>query len=390
MRDRDPNLDAAKKLAADLQQANFHNGPWYLQSSIRISDASFSEGGYLPAGDTSGGISFTVEAPQRLYFVPRKKVIFSVEAIPGYSFFHEGKASNQFNYLLRGDAHFLLNHLYLDAYGVTSDRIEAHVADLNRLATAREKTFGLAGEVKYSSRTSALFNVSQRRTDYPSNRFQPDPEPGIEIPVRVLDRRENNARLSLLHKTFPRTSLFVAGELSKYEFPNKESYESQRTYAGAGFAYDGGRTQMRAEAGPVRLRFKDPSQPDYKGVSAQLRASRGAGRWTVSAGADRDIGFSIFRDNPYFISTGGQIGLDYQATRKLSLNAKSAYAQYDYDIEVEGQKRRDNVSFSSLGFTYGIRRVRFGADVGWYERDTTAFGDVDSGIRYVLRLSLVP
>lgn len=390
LRDRDPDLAAAKKLASDLQQANFHSGAFYLLSRIRISDAGYSEETYIPTGDSSGGPSLTIEAPNRFYFVPRKKVVLSAELTPGYSFFREGDRNTQFNYLARGDAHFLLNHLYLDLYGLRSDQLRAHVADLNRLATAREDLLGVAGEMKYSSRTSALFNVGVRDLTYPGNRFQPEQTPGVPIPVSVLNRKEKSARLSLLHKTFPRTSLFVASEVSQYDFENKASYSSRRTYAGGGFAYDGGRTQFRFEAGPTRLRFDDPSNRDYEGITAQLRATRGNGRWGLSFGANRDIGFSLFLDNPYFIATSGVAGLDYQATRRLQLNMRTAYERDEYDTPVNGLDRRDDVSFSSVGFTYGVLRARLGMDVGWYERDTTAFGDVDSGIRYVFRLSLVP
>lgn len=389
LRDRDPDLDASKKIAADLQQANFHNGPWYLLSRIRIADAGYTEGGYLPTGDSEGGLSLTIEAPHRLYFVPRKKTVYSLQVVPGYSFFQEGTSGNQFSYLVRGDAHFLLNHLYLDVYGLRADQLRAHVADINRLATAREDEYGVAGEVKYSSRTSGLFTVRMRDTEYPENRFQPDPE-GVHIPVQVLDRREKNARLSMLHKTFPRTSLFVAAEGSDYEFDNKASLASRRTYVGGGLQYDAGRTTVRLEAGPMKLDFEDESMQDYEGLTARLRTTRTNGPWTYEFGASRDIGFSLFLDNAYFVATSGQVSVDYAANRRLTLHARSAYERDEFETPVEGRLRTDDVSFSSVGFTYGLRRVRFGADVGWYERDSTAFGDVASGIRYVLRLSLVP
>jgi len=390
MRDRDPDLAAAKKLAADLQQANLHRGPFYLVSRIRLSDAGYSDTAFVPTGDSSGGLSLTVEAPHRLYFVPRKKTIYSLEVIPGYSWFAEGERDSQFSYLVRGDAHFLLNHLYLDVYALRADQLRAHVADINRLATAKEDEIGIGGEVKYSSRTSALFSVRLRDTSYPEDRFQPDPPPAVDFPIEVLDRTEQNARVSLQHKTFPRTSLFVAAEASNYDFENKASYASRRTYAGGGFLYDAGRTQVRVEAGPMKLDFKDPVEPDYQGLTAQLRASRANGRRTFYAGASRDLGFSLFAGNPYFISTSAHVGVDYVATRKLTLHARTTAERDDYDTPVNGVDRRDDISYSSVGFTYGVRAVRFGADVGWYERDSTAFGDEDSGIRYVLRLSLIP
>ena len=391
LRDRDPDLQAAKKIAADLQQASFHNGLWYLLSKIQISDAGFSEGGYVPTGDAQGGLSLKVEAPQRLYFVPRKKQVYTLEVVPGYAFFREGAREHQFDYLVRADAHYLLNHLYLNLYGLRANQLQAHVADINRLATAKEDEYGIGGEVKYSSRTSGLFTVRLHDTSYPGDRFQPDPDPlSHHIAVEVLDRREKNVRLSALHKTFPRTSLFVAAEGSDYEFRNKASYDSRRTYAGAGLQYDAGRTKVRLEAGPMKLAFDDDSLPDYDGITASASLTRTAGRVVYSASGNRDIGFSIFLDNPYYVATQGQIGADYQATRRLTLHARTAYERDEFETPVQGKLRTDDVSFSSVGFTYGLSRFRVGADVGWYERDSTAFGDVDSGIRYVLRLSLVP
>jgi hypothetical protein len=389
LRDRDPDLEASKKIAADLQQANFHNGPWYLLSRFRIADAGFTEGGYVPTGDSEGGLSLKIEAPQRLYFVPRKKTVYSLEVVPGYSFFDEGTRGNQFDYLVRGDAHFLLNHLYLDLYGLRSDQLRAHVADINRLATAREDEYGVAGEVKYSSRTSGLFTVRVRDTEYPEDRFQPDPA-GKNIAVQVLDRREKNARLSILHKTFPRTSLFVAAEGSDYEFDNKASFASRRTYVGGGLRYEAGRTKASLEAGPMKLDFDDASLQDYDGMTARFQATRTAGRRAYHFNASRDIGFSIFLDNAYYVATQGGIGVDYSANRRLTLHARSAYERDEFETRVEGKLRTDDVSFTSVGFTYALRRISLGADVGWYERDSTAFGDVASGIRYVLRLSLVP
>ena len=391
LRDRDPDLSAAKKVAADLQQANFHNGPFYLISRFRIADAGYAEGAYVPTGDSEGGLSLKVEAPQRLYFVPRKKIVYSLDVVPGYNFFKEGERGNQFDYFVRGDAHFLMNHLYLDVYGLRSDQLEAHVADINRVATAREGEVGVAGEVKYSSRTSGQFIFRARDTEYPQSRFQPDPSPNaVHIATDVLDRREKNGRLSMLHKTFPRTSLFIAAEGSDYEFDNVARYASRRSYVGGGLLYETGRGSMRLEAGPMKLDFDDSTMKDYKGITAQLRGSRTAGRWGYSLSASRDIGFSLFLDNAYFVATAGSIGADYTANRRLTLHARTAYERDEFETPVLGRKRTDDVSFSSVGFTYALRRVRFGADVGWYERDSTAFGDVASGIRYVLRLSLVP
>lgn len=394
LRDRDPDLEATRKLYEDLQQANFHSGPFYLWSRLRLSDAGYTEAAYVPTGEQSGGLSLTVEAPQRFFFVPRKKTIVTVDLIPGYSFFSSGDRRGQFNYLARGDVHFLWNHLYLDVYALRADQLRAHVADFNRLATAREDETGVSGEVKYSSRTSGLFTVRYRDTTYPNNRFQPQietlPQADDYNPVHLLDRNERNARVSIQHKTFPLTSLFVSAEVSNYGFKSATYKDSQRTWFGGGLNYDSGRTSLRAEAGPLKLKFDDPTQKSFSGFGGNINFARANGRWTFTTGAEHDLGFSIFADNNYFIADTAHAGVNYTATRRLSLNANVAVERDTYEVQVRGNDRRDDVSFTSVGFGYQIRRVRTGLDVGWYERASTFGGDTDSGIRYIVHLSFVP
>jgi len=400
LRDRDPDLDAAKRLAGELQQANFHSGPFYLWSRLRIGDAGYTDQVYLPTGDAGGNLSLSVDAPQRLYFVPRKKTIFTAELVPGYSFFESnGRRRNQFNYLVRGDAHFLLNHLYLDFYAEREDQIRALVADVNRMATQRGDEVGVGSEVKYSSKTSGLFSIRFRDVTFPDSRFQPDLGPGqvdpvtgetLKVPVSLLDRKERNARLSLMHKTFPRTSLFVAGERSDYSFRRATYKDSTRTWIGGGLNYNAGRTQVRLEGGPATLEFDDPTQRDYDGLVANITAGRSNGRWQYAVAAGRDIGFSIFLDNNYFVSNTARLNVGYAATRRLTLRAGSTFERDTYDVPVGGIRRRDDISFTSAGFSYTIRRVRTGLDVGWYERESTHVDEEDSGIRYIVHLSFTP
>ena len=386
MQDRDPDLDASKRLAAELQQANFHYGAFYLLSKLRLSDVGYSgDVATLPTGEQSSGLSLSVEAPQRIYYVPTKKTIFTLELTPGYSFFSSGDQDGQFNYMVRGDGHFLLNHLYLDVYGLREDQLRAHVADINRLTTVRNDEAGVAGEFKYSSKTSALFTMRIRDTTFPTGRLQPE-----QIPVNLLDRSERNGRLSFLHKTFPLTSLFVAAEGSDYGFARATYKDSTRTYLGAGAIYTAGRTLLRGELGTAKLDFDDAAERDFSGIIGSLRAQRYSGRRTYDAGFHRDLGFSVFAANNYFISNILRAGMSHSATRRLTLRAGSTYQRDDYDVPVGGVDRRDTASFTYVGLMYAVRRVNIGSDVGWYERTSNIGGDTDSGIRYVVHLSFTP
>jgi len=384
LRDRDRDLEGTKKVLSELQQANIHSGRFYMLSRIRISDAGFAEDYYLPTGDVQGGVNLRVEAPQRIYIVPRKKTVFTADFVPGYTFLSGGRKSGQFDYSARADAHFLLNHVYLDFYTLLTDQLRAQVADINRLATQREEESGVGGELKYSSRTSAIFIARYRTVEFPGKRFQPE-----DVPVNLLDRVERNGRIALHHKTFPLTSLFVAAEASTYGFRNATYKDSSRRYFGGGFNRAQGRTGLRIEAGQTRLDFDDPAQHDYSGITAEAALSRSFGRWSTTLSGTRDVGFSIFLNNNYYVLTGGRLAIDYAATRRLTLRGSHAREHDEYDFEVDGKLRRDNLSYTSLGFLYSFRRVRFGVDGGWFERESNFLED-DSGIRWVLHLSFTP
>lgn len=385
-RDRDPDLEASKRIATELQKANFHWGSIYLMSGFRIADIGYTDVGYLPADDQGDGLTIGVEAPQRIYFVPSRKVILSADLTPGLSYTSERDPRTQFNYSARGDVHLLFNHLYLDIYGAKSDELSAQVADINRLATLRETETGVAGEIKYSSRTSALFSARFREITFPSNRLQPE-----GVPLELLERDERIGRFSFLHKTFPRTSLTVAGEYAEYEFPETNYKNGTRTWFGPGFLFDNGRMQFRAEAGPATLKFDEPGQHEFDGVLGRSSLAWERNKWSASLTAHRDVGFTIFADNNFYIADQAGVRVGYAANRRLSLHTYSIHERDRYPVPVFGVKRRDDISFSAVGFDYRLlRRVGLGADIGWYERTSTGFGDEDSGIRYVVHLSYTP
>src|SRR6476646_1135451 len=113
LRDRERQFSASQEIASDLRKAHFHHGPFYLLSTFQLSDIGYDASFYVPTADRQSGFRFGIQAPTRLYIVPYKKNIHSIDVRPEWSFFSRGK-HNVFGYTARGDAQYLLNHLYLD------------------------------------------------------------------------------------------------------------------------------------------------------------------------------------------------------------------------------------------------------------------------------------
>src|SRR6478672_8685907 len=82
VRSRDRTFEASETLAADLRRARLHAGQFYLLSNIEFSDLGYENQFFFPTTEQSGGLSLAVAAPQKLYFVPARKTIYSLTVTP--------------------------------------------------------------------------------------------------------------------------------------------------------------------------------------------------------------------------------------------------------------------------------------------------------------------
>ncbi|HEY6138910.1 MAG TPA: hypothetical protein VI670_14210 [Thermoanaerobaculia bacterium] len=398
VRSRERTFEASETLAADLRRARVHSGPFYLLSYIQFSDLGYESQFFFPTAQQSSGLSLAVSAPQKLYFVPARKTIYSLAFTPEYAIFSNGDKSNSWGYLVRADAHYLLNHIYINPFFSQANRLQALSGEINRVVTQRTETAGVGGEFRYSSKTRAFYSVSGTRYLYPASRFQPDDTgAGLGVSIQDLDRRERNVRLSLQHHTFPLTSLMLASEWNRYTFPNAPDKDSTRRFIAPGFSYDSGRTQMHGEVGVAVLHFINPGSADARRVTGSLQIAKRLGPKTnLGFGIDRDTDFSIARGERYYVADRALISLDRQATRRLTLRLSSTIGTDRYPVAASNpsngllEQRRDEFSFTAIGWRYTMRHLRGGFDVGYYQRRSNFGIDEESGIRLAIALSLSP
>jgi hypothetical protein len=401
VRSRDRTFEASETLAADLRRARLHAGQFYLLSNIEFSDLGYENQFFFPTTEQAGGLSLAVAAPQKLYFVPARKTIYSLTVTPEYAFFQKGVNKTPWGYLVRGDAHYLLNHLYINAYALQANRLQALSGEIDRIVTQRQETAGVQGEIRYSSKTRAFYSVSARRYTYPASRYQPSDlttNVGARGSLFDLDRREQNGRLSLLHHTFPLTALTLAGEVNKYKFTAATDSNSTRRYIAPGFIFDNGIGTWKTEIGPAVLHFDTPGPGgDFRGIVGSTQYSRRFGpKMQISIAGDRDVDFSILEGERYFVADRALFAIDRQATRRLTLRFASTLGRDTYPaltlnpVDVHLARRRDEFSFTSIGWRYTLRHIKGGFDIGYYQRRSNFDIDEQNGIRLAIALSLSP
>lgn len=391
LRSRERTFEASETLAADLRRARVRRGPFYLLSYLQFSDLGYDSQFFFPAAQQAGGVSLAIQAPQKLYFVPARKTVYSLTFTPEYDLF-ANRSSNSWGYLVRGDAHFLLNHIYINPYAQQSDRLQVLIGEINRIVTQREKAAGLGGEFRYSSRTRLFYSGSARSFTFPASRYQPNDVANLF----QLAHDERNARLMLLHHTFPLTSLTLASEWSKYTFGNAAFKDSTRRYVAPGFSYDSGRASLKAEAGPAVLHFA-AAQSDFRGVLGNAAYTRRIGTKTnLSLGAERDVDFSIAAGSNYYVADRALFAIDRPATRRLTLRFSSTVGRDNYPVATINplnatlMRRDDEFMFTAVGWRYALRHATGGFDVGYYYRQSNFGIDEQSGIRIAVQLSLHP
>src|SRR5262249_50271959 len=158
--------------------------------------------------------------------------------------------------------------------------LRADTGEFSSLLTRKLDEIGVNGELKYSSRTSLAYNAIRRSQNFPLGTDFTQPDNNIVL----LDRDENSYPAALVPKTFPLTSLLIPAEYADYTFPHASLKDGHRTYGGAGFNYESGRTTTHFEAGYSRLNFLAASEKDFRGVVGSFGTDHGlTERWRVAA-----------------------------------------------------------------------------------------------------------
>lgn len=396
LRDRDREPEGRKALLADLQRARLHYGPFYLVSRLELRNLGFDQEINIPTGDEVEDVTLTVAAPQKLFFVPSKKIILSAQAEPAYVWFNDREDLRQWNYLYRGDVHLVLNRLYADIFATRSDETVRDLAEIGRLVDRKTRVAGIETEFKFTSKTAVRIRHTDTGLDYTRGSE-------ADLEGERLERTEALNSLLFEHKTFPRTalSLMLESENFDFDFADNRDGNLYAIYAGAERTGTAARLigqPIRIQLGYAQLDYDDPAEKDYRGpVGTATIAFSPHRNLILNAAAERSLQFSIFESNNHYAADRAELVTTYSMGRRFDLFGSLEYGINHYFIPAidpldgRSKNRADELTLETAGVKYRLPRGGIlGLGVGYYQRDSNFSRFNEDGIRLFVQLSISP
>jgi hypothetical protein len=174
----------------------------------------------------------------------------------------------------------------------------------------------------------------------------------------------------------PRIQFFLEGEWGRYDFKNPGSLgdsRSQTFYSGFEFSPTG-RIRGRLRMGYKEFDTIAEDLPDFKGLVGDTQVSWVLLRPLVlRASYGRDVNFSIWTNNPFYVGNSWSAGCSFYLFRKrFRLDYTYSQTKNSYPLgEVPGSEpRRDDYTLNSLGLYYRIgKTVGLGITGGLWTRE---------------------
>ena len=238
----------------------------------------------------------------------------------------------------------------------------------------RQKISTLGGKLAWSKTTRSEISLElvRQRFDYDDNS---DQFAGI---YRDLNRDETTAALKLRTRLRPKTDITL--DIANTDVVNEDPSLGRDAVIRRlvpGLLFDATAfLQGEIHYGYMKITSEDPARQDYQGPTGKARLSyRPIARLRLQAEYDRDVVYSIFGDNIFYLDT--RFGLDgsVPVTQRFHLRAGAARTAINYREEVSFPVftgiREDRIDELWVGWSYAIPgRPRMGFRIVRWDRDS--------------------
>jgi hypothetical protein len=380
------------ELERKLQTAAWHFGPFRIQPSLVISNAGVDSNVFYSPTEPIKDYTITAGPAATLYIPVHRKFVLSLYGSPQYVWYSKTDRERTWNYYFNGAVQLSLKNVFFSLEGTYSDARERWNTEIDIRPRRKEKGYGGSVLVKVAWKTSFSLAYRTAKYDYESV----DYAGGFNLRER-LNRRESYANFSLFYQATTERRFFLDFEygLYEFEFATQAAIGDSRSgaaFAGLEFSQLGRRVHGRIRVGYKKYDVRSVEGLDYEGVVGDSQLwIRLAKPFVIRGSYVRDVRFSLWYGNPYYIESRPGVGVSLYPLRFLRLDYDYSLGRNRYSLAGGGGpdvKRLDDYTTHSAGIYVRIRKtVALGFIASWWARNSNIAAEDDKRTFFGLNLT---
>lgn len=358
-----------RDLELQVKNAGFSLGPFRTRVQFVLSNAGYDSNVYYGATDEPvKDLTFTAGPAFNIYLPIKKKVIFSIYESPQYVYFRETQRERTWNNYFQGEVYFIFNRFVASAGIGRSEAKQRWNTETDIPIFRTEES--VQGSVLWQPAKKSSFNFSYRMARYDYGESDLEEFSFAE----KLNREETYFNFTGYRDISSRTRFFLDAEYGFFDFENPSTMKNSKSYGGyGGFEFSPlGKIRGRVKIGYKYFDSIWPQRKDYRGIvgdsSVSVRLMRPL---AVRASYRRDVQFSVWYDNTYFLENTYGMGGSIYLFRNVRLDYDHFRGRNDYPQEFGVQKRRDDYQIHAVGIFLRLRKdVALGVIASRWVRDS--------------------
>jgi hypothetical protein len=382
-----------KELEALWRKAPWHFGPFRIQPALVLSNAGIDSNIYYSPSEPIKDYTLTAGPAVNVYLPIYRRLILSAYGSPQYVHYFKTARERTWNYYANGSAALNLRRVFMSFDYRYSDARERWNTEIDIRPRRKENGLGGSFLVQTSHRTSLEASYREVKYDYEN----------IDLDVfnvrERLNRKERYADFLAYYEATSRTKLFLDLEYGKYDFEFADTAllrdsRSRAAYAGLEFSPTG-RIRGRVRLGYKYFDITNPELKDYRGFVGDSQVSvRLAKPFVVRASYTRDVTFSLWYNNAYFIGSTPGAGASLYPLKFVRLDYDYSFGRNRYPEEQPGTgggpnvKRLDDFRVHTGGLYFRIwKKTAIGVIASRWTRISNLASENDTRYFYGLNLT---
>lgn len=381
-----------QELERKWREAAWHFGPFRIQPSLVISNAGVDSNLYYSTNEPIKDFTITAGPAATIYLPIHRRFVLSLYGSPQYIWYSKTDRERTWNYYFNGAAQLSLKNIFFSLEGNYSNGRERWNTEIDIRPRRKEEGYSGSVLVKTSRKTSVSLAYRTSKYYYESVVY------GDSFDVRErMNRQESYANFSLFYQVSTQRRIFLDFEYGLYEFEFAiqaaiGDSRSGAAYAGLEFSRLGRRVRGRIRLGYKKFDVRAVDGPDYEGVVGDSQLSvRLAKPFVIRGSYVRDVRFSLWYENPYYIESRPGAGVSLYPIRFLRLDYDYSIGRNRYPVVGGGGpdvKRLDDYLIHSAAVYFRIKKsVALGFIASWWARNSNLGAEDDKRTFFGLNLT---